>query len=99
MWDVKPFNLNGRLKQVFAGCPHGHEHNLLKTCWSPCGDFVATGSADHTVMVYHINGDLRYKLPGHKGCVNEVSWGSNLLASCSNDKTIYVGEINLDEVR
>ena len=40
-------------------------------------------------------GDLTYKLPGHRGSVNEVVFHPTepIIASCSNDKSIYLGEL------
>jgi hypothetical protein len=37
-----------------------------------------------------------YYLPGHKGSVNDVIFHPNepIIASCSSDKTIYLGELN-----
>ena len=39
--------------------------------------------------------NIRYKLPGHKGVVNEVAFHPKepVLASCSHDKTLFLGEI------
>jgi Prp8 binding protein len=51
-------------------------------------------------MVYNVqSGQLAYKLPGHKGCVNQVDWTGNILASASSDKSLFVGELNLNEVK
>ncbi|KAJ3281331.1 hypothetical protein HK104_000082 [Borealophlyctis nickersoniae] len=101
IWDVKPFAPMGtRLLKILEGAPHGFEKNLLRPCWSPDGDFVAAGSGDRSVVVWDVpKGKIAYKLPGHKGCVNEVDWTGNIVASASNDKTIFVGELNLDEVK
>ena len=39
---------------------------------------------------------LLYKLPGHKGSVNDVAFHPKepIVASCSSDHTIYLGEIS-----
>jgi Prp8 binding protein len=36
-----------------------------------------------------------YRLPGHSGCVNDVAFHPTepIVASASNDKTIFLGEI------
>lgn len=100
VWDVKPFVMKSRLFKVYNGCHHGYEHNLLKGCWSPCGDYIASGSGDRSVVVFEVkSGEIKYKLPGHKGCVNEVDWFGNVIASCGSDKVSFLGEIDLDEVR
>jgi Prp8 binding protein len=38
-------------------------------------------------------------LPGHRGCVNDVQFSPNepIIASCSNDRTIFLGELQLDD--
>ncbi|KAJ1564698.1 hypothetical protein HK096_006730 [Nowakowskiella sp. JEL0078] len=105
IWDVKPFASTGtRLLKVFeVNCaPHGMEKNLLRPCWSPDGDFIASGAADRTVVVWNVvKGQIAYKLPGHKGCVNEVDWHPKepIIASGSSDRTLFVGEINPSEVK
>lgn len=90
---------NTRLQNSFAGCVHGFEKNLVRPCWSPDGYHVACGSADMTVMVWDvITKNIVYKLPGHKGAINEVDWWDNLLLSCSNDQTMFIGEIDIESV-
>lgn len=92
--------LSTRMTSIFEGAPHGMEKNLIKPCWSPDGDFIACGSSDRTVMIWdYLSEKPVYKLPGHKGSVNQVDWIGNVLASCSNDGTILLGEIDLDDVR
>ncbi|KAJ3093125.1 hypothetical protein HK102_007964 [Quaeritorhiza haematococci] len=102
-WDVKPFAPTGsRLLKIFEGAPHGYEKNLLRPSWSPDGDFIAVGSGDRTVVIWDTaTRKIAYKLPGHKGCVNEVDWHPRepIVVSCSNDKTLLLGEINPAEVK
>lgn len=105
-WDVKPFavnsSTNGRMLKIFEGAPHGFEKTLIKPCWSACGDYISSGSADRTVVVWDVaTRNILYKLPGHKGCVNEVDWSSkeSILVSGSSDKTLFLGEIDPKENR
>lgn len=101
VWDIKPFAVSGdRLIRKLTGAAHGFEKNLLRACWSPDGDFVAAGSGDRSVVVWYRD-RIVYKLPGHKGCVNQVSWHPKepVIASCSNDKTIFLGELDPEEVK
>ncbi|TPX31065.1 hypothetical protein SmJEL517_g05496 [Synchytrium microbalum] len=97
IWDVKPFAVEAsRMLKVFEGSPHGFEKNLLKPCWSPDGDYVAAGGGDRTVTVWEVaTRKILYKLPGHKGCVNEVAWHRTqpIILSASSDKTMFLGEI------
>jgi len=101
VWDVKPFVMNnspqGRCITTLTGVQHNYESNLLKCNWSPDGKRVVCGSADKFVYVWDVSsGNLLYRLPGHRGSVNEVAYHPKepVIASCSSDKTIYLGEIS-----
>ncbi|KAI8904641.1 WD40-repeat-containing domain protein [Powellomyces hirtus] len=101
IWDIKPFAPPGtRLQHILEGAPHGFEKNLLRPCWSADADYVATGAGDRSVVVWDVAArKIVYKLPGHKGVVNEVAWTDTILASASNDRTLFVGELNIEEVK
>ncbi|KAL5035617.1 hypothetical protein RTP6_003287 [Batrachochytrium dendrobatidis] len=101
IWDVKPFTLTpSRLSKTFEGAPHGFEKNLIRPCWSPDSQFIAAGSGDRSVVVWDVgSSDIVYKLPGHKGCVNDVDWTGSIIVSGSNDKTAFMGELNTSEVK
>ena len=63
---------------------------------SPSGASVAAGSADAFVYVWDASTKrIAYKLPGHNGAVNEVNFHPTqpIIASCGNDKQIFLGEI------
>ena len=96
-WDVKPFCAKSdRQMAVYEGVLHGPDRNLLKPCWSSDGQKIACGSADGTVLIWDAkSGAIQYKLPGHRGTVNEVDWhpSAPVIASCSNDRMIFVGEL------
>lgn len=51
---------------------------------------VGSGMEDQSI------GSVKYKLPGHLGSVNQTHWHptQNVLASCSNDQRIILGEIS-----
>ena len=75
---------------------HNYEKGLLKCSWSATGSQVSAGSADNFVYVWDSETKrIKYKLPGHKGSVNEVDFHPTqpIISSCSNDKQIYLGEI------
>ena len=77
---------------------HSYEKSLLKCNWSASGKQVACGSADNFVYVWDATtGRIAYKLPGHHGSVNEVDFHPTqpIIASCGNDKQIFLGEIKL----
>ena len=72
-WDVRPFAAAERMLKVYEGAPAGLEKNLIRASWSPKGDKIAAGSGDRSVVVWDVDSKkLLYKLPGHKGTVNDV---------------------------
>jgi len=82
------------MMRCYVGATHNFEKNLLKCCWSTDSSLISAGSADRTVNVWDVkSGDLKHRLGGHKGSVNETSISGNLIASCSSDKTIIVGKL------
>jgi len=93
MWDVKPYcGGETRLVKCFMGASHNFERNLLKCAWSQDEKFVTAGSADRTVNVWDSeSGELRHRLGGHQGSVNETSICGSLIASGSSDRTVVVG--------
>jgi len=98
VWDLRPYAPANRCVKVFAGHVHSFEQNLLRCAWSPDGAQVSCGSADGMVNVWDAaSRRLLYKLPGHKGSVNDVVFHPKepLCASASSDKTVYLGELSL----
>ncbi|KAI8368956.1 WD40-repeat-containing domain protein [Blakeslea trispora] len=96
MWDIKPFAPTDRCLKIFEGAPHGYEKNLIRPCWSTDGTQLACGSADRTVVIWQTESrKILYKLPGHKGCVNDVDWHPKepIVMSASTDKTMFLGEV------
>jgi len=96
IWDIRPFVKGHRNIKIFQGIQHNYEKTLLRCSWSPDGSKISAGSADRFVYVWDTaSRRILYKLPGHRGSVNEVDFHSKepILASCSNDQTIYLGEI------
>src|SRR4051812_32638473 len=75
-WDVRPFVAGStRLTSVYKGHTHDLEQNLLRCSWSADGLRVSGGSADKTVNIWEAaTGKLLYRLPGHKGAVNDVDF-------------------------
>ncbi|KAG1464821.1 hypothetical protein G6F46_003050 [Rhizopus delemar] len=93
IWDIKPFAANDRCLKVFEGAPHGFEKNLIRPTWSTDGTQIACGSADRTVVIWQVDSKkILYKLPGHKGCVNDVDWHPKepIVMSASTDKTLFL---------
>lgn len=72
-WDIRPFASVERHIKTYDGAPAGVEKNLLRACWNYNGEKIAAGSGDRTVVVWDVrSGKMLYKLPGHKGSVNDV---------------------------
>ena len=72
-WDIRPFAPLDRHVKTFDGAPAGLEKNLIRASWDCKGQRVAAGSGDRTAVVWDAgSGKLLYKLPGHKGTVNDV---------------------------
>lgn len=98
-WNIRLNAPNNRLEKTFLGHQHNFEKNLLRCSWSPNGYMVAAGSSDRNVYIWSYSScDILYKLPGHRGSVNEVVFSPQepLVLSCSSDKQMYLGEINYD---
>eukprot|EP00884_Botryococcus_braunii_P019166 jgi/Botrbrau1/5933/Bobra.0366s0107.1 len=96
IWDVKPFGAPNRCLRVLSGHLHTLEKNLLRCDWSPDATKVTGGSGDRNVYIWDTtSGSLKYRLPGHKGSVNDVAFHPKepIVASASSDKTIYMGEL------
>eukprot|EP01118_Nematostelium_gracile_P012494 TRINITY_DN4566_c0_g1_i2.p1 TRINITY_DN4566_c0_g1~~TRINITY_DN4566_c0_g1_i2.p1 ORF type:complete len:359 (-),score=65.28 TRINITY_DN4566_c0_g1_i2:17-1093(-) len=96
MWDVRPYASGNRMVKIFQGAQHGFEKNLLKCSWSQDGSKISAGSADRFVYVWEVSSRrILYKLPGHRGSVNQVDFHPNepIIGSASSDGTIYLGEI------
>jgi Prp8 binding protein len=95
IWDVKPFCQNEtRMVKCLQGATHNFEKNLIKCCWSEDETLVSAGSADRTVNVWDVKtGQIKHRLGGHKGSVNETCLRGKYIASASSDKTVIVGEL------
>ncbi|KAF2100862.1 putative U5 snRNP complex subunit [Rhizodiscina lignyota] len=96
-WDIRPFAPTDRSVRTYDGAPTGIEKNLLKASWDPSGKRIVAGSGDRSVVIWETStGKLLYKLPGHKGAVNDVRFspsGEPIVVSGSSDRTIMLGEL------
>lgn len=92
-----PLSSNGRQLKIFTGSSHNFEKNLLKCGWSGNDKFITAGSADRTINIWIAEtGQLKHRLGGHTGSVNETSLhpSGQLIASCSSDSSVCVGELS-----
>lgn len=77
-WDIRPFAPADRHIQTFDGASSGLEKNLIRASWDSKGEKIAAGSGDRSVVVWDAKtAKLLYKLPGHKGTVNDVRFAPN----------------------
>ena len=98
MWDTRAYVEGKRETKSFVGHAHNYEKGLLRCAFNSDGTRVAAGSADMCVYVWDIDkGKLAYKLPGHKGAVNDVAFHpveNPILASAGTDGVIFLGELD-----
>ncbi|KAL1958857.1 hypothetical protein VTO42DRAFT_3694 [Malbranchea cinnamomea] len=96
-WDIRPFAPAERHIRTYDGAPTGLEKNLIRASWDRTGEKIGTGSGDRSVVIWETrSGKLLYKLPGHKGTVNDVRFTPNeepIIVSGSSDRTIMLGEL------
>lgn len=96
IWDIRPYAPGERCAKIFSGHQHNFEKNLLRCAWSPDGTKVSAGSSDRFVYIWDTTSRrIAYKLPGHNGSVNDIDFHPKepIIVSGSNDKTLYLGEI------
>ncbi|KAG6882646.1 hypothetical protein C0993_009748, partial [Termitomyces sp. T159_Od127] len=92
LWDLDA----GRLSRKYTG--QRQRHHVIRSCFGGFdGNFVASGSEDSNVYIWHRDtGALIETLAGHgEGSVNSVAWNPTnhrILASCSDDHTIRIWE-------
>ena len=96
-FDIRPFAPKDRAVQTYDGAPAGYEKNLIRASWSADGSRICAGSGDRTVVVWDTRtAKLQYKLPGHKGTVNDVRFspdGEPIIVSASTDRSLILGEL------
>ncbi|PGH02334.1 hypothetical protein AJ79_07674 [Helicocarpus griseus UAMH5409] len=96
-WDIRPFAPADRHIKTYDGAPVGLEKNLIRASWNPTGERIAAGSGDRSVVVWDVkSGKLLYKLPGHKGTVNDVRFAPGdepIIVSGSSDRNLMLGEL------
>jgi len=96
LWDIRPFAPGNRCMKLFSGIQHNFEKNMLRCGWSADGSKISAGSSDRFVYIWETASTrILYKLPGHRGSVNDVDFHPKepIIASASSDQTVYLGEI------
>ncbi|KAL9040627.1 MAG: hypothetical protein Q9214_004409 [Letrouitia sp. 1 TL-2023] len=74
-WNIQAFAPTDRQMQSYVGAHTGLEKNFVRARFNSKGDRIIAGSGDGTVVVWDVQSTkLSYKLPGHKGVVNDVDF-------------------------
>jgi WD40 repeat protein len=73
-----------------------HQAHILRVRFSPDGKSLATASEDGTAKIWHLDGKLKYTLPGHTSGVEDVSFSrdGNRIATASKDNTVKLWDRN-----
>ncbi|MFN0174562.1 MAG: caspase family protein [Saprospiraceae bacterium] len=73
----------------------GHTSNLICAAYSPEGQWIATGAADSSAILWNArDGSLIRRFKGHQGSIGSLAFSSDgrFLATFSYDKTVKIWE-------
>ncbi|MBQ2386807.1 MAG: PD40 domain-containing protein [Bacteroidales bacterium] len=89
LWDVS--------REKCIQTLEGHSGGVYSVCWSPDGKYLASGSADRTLIIWDAKSGEKLKtLKGHSDLVKSVCWSPDgkYLASGSSDRTLIIWDAN-----
>ncbi|CRG93454.1 U5 snrnp-specific protein, putative [Plasmodium gallinaceum] len=94
-WDIQPFSCDEKLLFNLKAPKYNVDYNLIKLRFNN-DNLLACGSGDNYLYIYdYKQKSLKYSLPGHHSTINDVCFHpfEEIIASCSSDHTIFLGEL------
>jgi Prp8 binding protein len=93
--DDAPARTSGLAAPIMALT--GHEAGIMSLRFDPTGKYVATGSLDKHIFLWHVYGNCEntHVFKGHKNAVLQVDWSldGHQVCSASADKTVCVWDV------
>ncbi len=77
-----------------------HSSEILSLCFSPCGNYIVTASADYTLRLWDAeSGECMCVFTGHENMIRSVAYSPNgkQIASGSDDKTLRLWDADSGE--
>src|SRR5262249_49812460 len=98
--SASPKDASSPHPQLYLGL--GHTAPVTALAWSPDGKTLATGSADHTVLLWDVTTAKPYvTLSGHTGAIRMLAWSpdSHSLASSDESHTVKLWNVATAQCR